>query len=87
MARIALTREDGLNDQLETAIRHSYMKNVSVFDEGLQFEEIPAVEHVRGPDFARLGRLWDRDEFDCVCVIGAEAARIYADHCSIEFAK
>eukprot|EP00392_Amoebophrya_sp_AT5.2_P015776 g15992.t1 len=88
MPRIALTREDGLNDQLEQAVRAHYLKHVSVFDDHIKYEEVPGVEQVRGPDFSRLARLWDKDEYDCCCLLGAEAAKIYCDQCKhVEYGR
>ncbi|CAD7935067.1 unnamed protein product [Amoebophrya sp. A120] len=88
MPKIALTREDGLNDQLEQAVRAHYMKHVSVFDDHISYEELPGVEQIKGPDFQRLARLWDKEEFDCCCLLGTEAAKIYVDQCKhFDYAK
>ncbi|CAD7930675.1 unnamed protein product [Amoebophrya sp. A25] len=87
MVRIALTREDGLNDPLEQAIRAHYMKYVSVFDDHLAYEEVPAIEQIRGPDFGRLSRLWDKHEFDSCVLIGTEAAKIFCDQTSVAYER
>ena len=51
------------------------------------FHELPAVEYGKGPDYDKVARLWDKSEYDCCCLIGQEAARIYLQQCKINYEK
>jgi hypothetical protein len=66
MPRIALTRESGLNDKLESSIRSLFLKHISIDDADLHFLELPAVEFAPGPDLPQLSKLWDDGEYDSV---------------------
>lgn len=69
--KVALTREEGKNDKLRTALENA-------LGDAVILKELPCIAHADGDDFDRLEPILSNEAWDYVAVTSPEAARVLA---------